>query len=546
LLAKLIDIHGDDSFKAKTYSSAAFAIDKLPVQLSSLPTDKIFALKGVGAAVGKKILEQMETGRLAQLDDYLIKTPAGILELLKIKGLGPKKINNVWKELGIESMGELLYACEENRLLLYKGFGEKTQKNIEDAIQFFMASKGSYLYSQIEQYTAAFTARMEKIFPGKKFLITGDFNRHIEVIHKLEWITDAAADDLNAFFKEEEYDIEITEQIVWARGPENVSVEFHIVSTDRLFNNLFKRNCSKEFFDNWQEKYGWDENADYNNEEEIFSQNKLAFIPPFLRENPAVISLAANNKLPDVIQQTDVRGIIHTHSDWSDGVNTIEQMAEGAIAKGLEYLVISDHSQSAFYAHGLYPDKIRAQHKLIDELNEKYKPFKIFKSIESDILNDGGLDYPDDVLASFDLVITSVHSNIKMIEEKAMTRLLRAISNPFTTILGHMTGRLLLSRNGYPVNYEKIIAACAENNVAIELNAHSRRLDMDWRQIPKALEQGVLISIDPDAHAVDAFNDIKYGVLVAQKGGLTAKKNLSSFTLTQFEAFLSTQREKRP
>ena len=183
---------------------------------------------------------------------------------------------------------------------------------------------------------------------------------------------------------------------------------------------------------------------------------------------------------------------------------------------------------------------------LIDELNQKYKPFKIFKSIESDILNDGSLDYPDDVLASFDLVITSVHSNLKMNEEKAMTRLLRAIANPFTTILGHMTGRLLLSRSGYPVNYEKIIAACADNNVAIELNAHSRRLDMDWRQIPKALEKGVLISIDPDAHAVDAFNDINYGVLVAQKGGLTAKQNLSSFTLTQFEAFLSKQREKRP
>ena len=220
-------------------------------------------------------------------------------------------------------------------------------------------------------------------------------------------------------------------------------------------------------------------------------------------------------------------------------------MAEGAIAKGLEYLVISDHSQSAYYAKGLYPDRIKAQHQLIDELNEKYKPFKIFKSIESDILNDGNLDYPDNVLATFDLVITSVHSNLKMTEEKAMPRLLKAISNPYTTILGHMTGRLLLSRNGYPVNHQKIIEACAEHNVVIELNAHSRRLDMDWRYIPKAIENGVLISIDPDAHAVDAFSDIRYGVLAAQKGGLTAKQNLSSFTLAEFEAFLEKQRLKR-
>jgi DNA polymerase (family 10) len=258
-----------------------------------------------------------------------------------------------------------------------------------------------------------------------------------------------------------------------------------------------------------------------------------------------MLERAATHSLPNVIEVKDIRGIIHTHSDWSDGGDTIQAMAEGAIARGLEYLVISDHSQSAFYAKGLYPDRIKAQHKLIDELNEKYKPFKIFKSIESDILNDGSLDYPDNVLATFDLVITSVHANLKMNQEKAMSRLLKAISNPYTTILGHMTGRLLLSRNGYPVDHLQIIEACAEHNVVIELNAHSRRLDMDWRNIPDAIDKGVLISIDPDAHAVDAFSDIKYGVLVAQKGGLTATQNLSSFTLDQFESFLETQKSKR-
>ncbi|HEX8460097.1 MAG TPA: helix-hairpin-helix domain-containing protein, partial [Segetibacter sp.] len=218
LLAKLIDIHGDDSFKAKSYSSAAFAIDKLPVQLTALSTEKIFALKGVGPAVGKKILEQIESGRLQILDEYILKTPPGVLELLKIKGLGPKKISTVWKELGIESMGELLYACEENRLLLYKGFGEKTQKNIEEAIQFFMDSKGSYLFSQVENFAAAFTARMVKNFVGKQFLITGDFNRHIEVIHKLEWVTDTSVDELQSFFAAGEYTVEVTDNIVLARG----------------------------------------------------------------------------------------------------------------------------------------------------------------------------------------------------------------------------------------------------------------------------------------------------------------------------------------
>jgi DNA polymerase (family 10) len=219
-----------------------------------------------------------------------------------------------------------------------------------------------------------------------------------------------------------------------------------------------------------------------------------------------------------------VRAIIHSHSNWSDGVNTIEEMANDLVKRGYEYLVITDHSKSAFYANGLTPERIREQHRYIDELNSKLNPpegsgqgFKIFKSIECDILNDGSLDYSNDILATFDLVITSVHSNLKMNEEKAMMRLLNAIKNPYTTILGHMTGRLLLSRNGYPVDHKKIVDACAENHVAIELNAHPRRLDIDWRWVDYALEKNVLISIDPDAHAINGFNDVKYGVLAGKR-----------------------------
>ncbi len=545
LLAKLIDIHGDDSFKAKSYSSAAYTIEKLPVQLSALPEEKIYAIKGVGQAPGKKIIEQIETGRLTNLDEYINKTPAGIFDLLKIKGLGPKKIAVIWKELGIESIGELLYACEENRLLLYKGFGAKTQQNIEEFIRFYLASQGSYLYRQIEEYAPAFTKKLQKHFPSNTFLITGDFNRHSEVIHKLEWVTDTALPVLEAFFREQEYEINVTETILSVRGTDNVALEFYYSTTDHLINELFIKNCSPEFFTAFTEKYGWNTAAHYSNEEQVFEQHDLQFIPPFLRETPQSLLWSASHALPDIIQQKSIRGIIHTHSNWSDGGDTIEAMAQGAIQQGFGYLVISDHSQSAYYAKGLYPDRIKAQHELIDELNEKYTPFKIFKSIESDILNDGSLDYPDNILAAFDLVITSVHSNLKMTEEKAMSRLLKAIANPYTTILGHMTGRLLLSRNGYPVNHKEIIDACAKHNVVIELNAHSRRLDMDWSHIPYAIEKGVLISIDPDAHAVDAFRDIKYGVLAAQKGGLTAEQNVSSFTLQQFEAFLAKQKEKR-
>jgi len=211
----------------------------------------------------------------------------------------------------------------------------------------------------------------------------------------------------------------------------------------------------------------------------------------------------------------------------------------------MEYLVISDHSKSAFYAQGLSIEKVKAQHQYIDELNQSLFPFKIFKSIESDILNDGSLDYPDEILAQFDLVIASIHSNLKMNEEKAMARLLKAIENPFSTILGHLTGRLLLSRPGYPVNFKTIIEACAQHHVAIELNAHPSRLDIDWRNIDYALEKNVLISIDPDSHHVDGLSDIEYGVLVAQKAMVTKNENLSSFTLQEFEEYLATTKQKK-
>jgi DNA polymerase (family 10) len=221
--------------------------------------------------------------------------------------------------------------------------------------------------------------------------------------------------------------------------------------------------------------------------------------------------------LATVIQPGDITSIIHSHSNWSDGVHTLEQMASHAKNQGLQYLVISDHSKTAFYANGLSEERIRAQHLQIDELNAKLAPFKIFKSIESDILNDGNLDYSTEVLASFDLVIASVHSNLKMTEEKAMMRLLKAIENPYTSILGHMTGRLLLSRNGYPVDHKRIIDTCAANNVVIEINAHPRRLDIDWRWIDYALEKNVLISIDPDAHSTDGYEDCRYGVDCAER-----------------------------
>lgn len=546
LLSKLMDIHGDNSFKAKSYSSAAFTIDKLPVELSTLPADKIFAQRGIGESTGKRILEQLETGRLALLDEYIQKTPAGILEMLHIKGLGPKKIATIWKELEIETLGELLYACNENRLMLYKGFGEKTQHNIRESIEFYFGSLGSYLYQQMESLAINATKKLSEHFPDYSFLPTGAFRKQDEIVEILQWVTTCPIDSITNFLVAQQFEISTkTDDYLIVKSKENVSLGFYCCSEKQLYQKLFDTSCSEAFLNAWKNRFNSNPEQYYQQEEAIFEAAGLPFIPPYLREYPAIIDKAIAKQLPRVIQESDIRGIIHSHSKWSDGSNTLEEMANAAIEKGLEYLVISDHSQSAFYASGLDIDRVYAQHQQIDELNSKLGNFRIYKSIESDILNDGNLDYPDEVLAEFDLVIASIHSNLKMQEDKAMMRLINAIENPYTSILGHMTGRLLLSRNGYPVDHAKIIDACAANDVVIELNAHPRRLDIDWRWIDKAVEKGVLISIDPDAHSIEGYDDCRFGVLVAQKAGLTKENNLSSFSKETFEAFLVQQHSKR-
>jgi len=529
LLGKLMDIHGENSFKTKSYSVAAYTLEKLPNPLRDLSPDKITSIKGIGDAIGKKIQEILQTGELRLLQQYIANTPPGVIEMLHIKGLGPKKIATIWKEMEIESVGELLYACQENRLLLFKGFGEKTQQNVREAIEFRLRHVGSHLYADIEAYALLLDAQLKKAFPAEQWALTGDFRRQLEVITKLQWITTATPETAQTFLTTNASD-------------EVVTIEF-IHSTPEDFTRiLFETSCSREFLQAWQENI---KGPRYSSEESLFENANLAFIPPFRREQRVTLEQAASSALVPVIETTDIRAIIHSHSKWSDGSNTLGEMAAACIEKGFEYLVISDHSKTAFYANGLKEDRLREQHAEIEALNRKLAPFVIFKSIESDILNDGALDYSNDILSTFDLVIASVHSNLKMSEEKAMGRLLHAIENPYTTILGHPTGRLLLSRPGYPVDHKKIIDACVANKVVIELNAHPRRLDMDWRWIGYAIDKGALISIDPDAHSITGYKDIRYGVLAAQKAGLTPQHNLSSFNLEKFKAYLAERKKSR-
>jgi DNA polymerase (family X) len=547
LLAKLQDIHGENSFKAKSYAAAAFAIEKLTTPLSEIPAEKIASIKGIGSSSAQKIIEILQTGQLKSLDEIILRTPPGVVEMLNIKGIGPKKIHTIWKEMEIESIGELLYACKENRLKLYKGFGEKTQQNIMGSIEFYLKSKGSFLYAQVASIAAATLEFFDKIFAGKKVAISGNYKRQLEIINELEFVIEEnetaiekALHHTEGFTLLEKYN-----GYLLFNSSAGIKIKIYSSGSDQFIHTLIETSSSEEFNDSLKRQYPELASQKAASEADYFSAAGLAMIASPLRETAFIIEKAKMNALPALIQPSDIRGIIHCHSNWSDGSNTIEEMALAAINRGLEYLVISDHSKSAFYAQGLQEERIREQHLYIDELNAKLYPFKIFKSIESDILNDGSLDYADKILASFDLVIASVHSNLKMSQEKAMMRLLRAIENPYTCILGHMTGRLLLSRPGYPVDHDAIIAACVANDVVIELNAHPNRLDIDWRYIQKAIEKNALISIDPDAHHTDGMDDTVYGVLIAQKGMVTKENNLSSYSLEALEKFIAARKQKK-
>ena len=540
-----MDIHGENAFKIKSYSNAAYTLDRLNDPLEAMSPAQIASIRGIGDALAQKIVDLLATKKLQILEDYIEKTPTGILEMLKIKGLGPKKIITIWKELGIESIGELLYACEENRLINYKGFGAKTQQSIQEALNYYLQNQGSFLYQQVQDIVAQIENALTLQFPKDQHQVSGHFKRQMETLDFLDIVTTTNNKAVSEWLEEKGFICDTTNDYLSCKGPDQFELRWHIVPESQFYIQDFSLACSPAFWLAWQAIPNFNAQEAFPSESAIFEQVQMPFIPAAQREDPYIIQQAKTKGLNPTIQTSDIKGIIHSHSNWSDGLHTIEQMAVAAKAQGLEYLVISDHSKSAFYANGLQEDRIRAQHQEIDALNKKLAPFVIFKSIESDILNHGSLDYPDEILASFDLVIASVHSNLKMTEEKAMMRLMNAIENPYTSILGHLTGRLLLSRKGYPINHEAIIKACAANDVVIELNAHPRRLDMDWRYIHQAMQEDVLISINPDAHAIDGFEDCAYGVLVAQKAGLSAAQNLSSFSLAEMMEFISYQQAKR-
>jgi DNA polymerase (family 10) len=308
-----------------------------------------------------------------------------------------------------------------------------------------------------------------------------------------------------------------------------LKINFIYCKPDEFYYKLIEHTSTTEHLT--QINFSQLDSKNFYSEEEIYDSLNLQYIDPELREGLYEVKLAQQHKIPELIKLDDLKGILHNHTTYSDGVHTLSEMANYCKQLGYEYLGICDHSKSAFYAQGLSIEKVIEQQNEINKLNTAFSDFKILKGIESDILNDGSLDYPDEILTTFDFIVASIHSNLNMPEDKATERLIKAIENPFTSILGHPTGRLLLARAGYPINHKKVIDACAANKVSIELNAHPYRLDIDWRWIPYCIEKGVKISINPDAHHKEGFHDMYYGVCAARKGFLDKNNCLNALSL---------------
>lgn len=525
-LASLMELHEENPFKIRSYENAYLALRKLDEPLLDQDREAWLQIKGIGAAIMDKLEEIKHSGSFALLEEFRDKTPVGIRQILRIKGLGPKKVKTIWNELKVESPGELLYACYENRLVELKGFGDKLQKEVIQSIEYFNSQQNLFLFAQLEGEANILIQQLHSLNPNVQFEITGSLRRAMPTLSCIELLTNTNDFQLpeKLLNKEENY--------IW-----NELIPVTIYKTDSSHwaqEQLRITGGSANFLKKYELLLN---NTQAAEEAGLFENSQLPYVSPECRD------LEDFNAFDDnlLISEVDIKGVIHNHSNYSDGIYSIEQMAAECIRLGYSYFVISDHSKSAFYANGLQEERLIKQWNEIDVLNEKLHPFKIYKSIESDILSDGSLDYSDEILKKFDLVIASVHSNLKMDEEKAMNRLIKAIENPFTRILGHPTGRLLLSRKGYPLRFKELIDSCIANEVVMELNANPLRLDMDWTWIPYAMEKGLKISINPDAHNLKGIRDIRYGVLAARKGGLTKNNCLNTKSIAEFDLWIQTK-----
>ena len=563
-MGTLLEINGENPFRCRAYHNAALALRGLPPDLSEMLADGSLAeVPGIGETMLAKISRLATTGQLAAYDELRHKTPPGLVALLRVPGLGPKKIKALHEDLKIESLADLRAAAEADKIAVLKGFGEKTQAKILEGIDFIESVGDRVLQSTARRLAVPLLEAIRADPNVIRAEVCGSLRRRKETIGDLDILFSARepALVLDAFVKRPEV------AKVLAHGPTKASVRLaggvqcdvrgvedaqfpfaiHYFTGSKEHNiAIRKRALTLGYSLNEYSLSSAGGPLACKTEADLFAALGLAEIPPELREDHGEIEAAERGKLPKLIELDDLKGTFHCHSDWSDGGATLAEMADAARAAGLTYLGIADHSQSARYAGGLTEERVRQQWKEIDALNRTYDgKFHLFKGTECDILPDGSLDYPDELLDGFDYVVASVHTNFGMPREEMTRRIVRAVENPRVTMLGHPSGRLLLAREAYAVDLDAVIDAAARSGTMIEINANPHRLDLDSEHCRRARERGVSIAINPDAHSTGGLGDLDYGIGVARRAWLEPSDVFNTAPRKSVARSLEERREKR-
>jgi len=562
------ELKGENVFKVRAFEQAARTIESHMKQIKTLfAQNELSTIKGVGKSIALVIKELIQEGISSELEDLRKAIPEGLMKILSIEGMGPKKAKLVWQKLEITTVGELEYACKENRLSTLEGFGQKSQEKILKSIEFKKIHRGQHLFSEAWLIAEQIKEQLEQNKLFDIVTIAGSLRRGKEVVKDADIIViprntiniDKIINLLTSLVSSTEASGELI-----SAGKTKVSIrkaglqiDFRIIQkpsyacalqhfTGSKEHNTLLRSRAKTL-DYKMNEYGLfkGDNAFYpDDEQEVYKFLNLPWIPPELREAAGEIEAADLGKLPPLLKRSQIKGMIHVHSNYSDGLYSIEELALECQKRSYSYLCLSDHSRSAYYAHGLSIERLNTQLAEIKTLNKKLAPFHIFSGIESDILADGSLDYPDDVLQKLDFVIGAIHSNFNMTQEKATERLIRAVKNPYLTILAHPSGRLLLSRKGYSYLEEEILTAMVSHNVVMEHNCNPHRLDPGWQVLKKAAQKRILISINCDAHDIEGFEHMALGNIMARKAWLGPEQILNSKSIEEIDEFFR-ERKKR-
>lgn len=552
----LLALKGENDFRCRAYHHASRAIEQYEGDfVGKVQRGELGHIPGIGETLTAKIKEIVETGKLEFLDNLKAELPAGLLEMLKIGGLGPKKIAVLYQTLKISSVAELKKACEAGTIASLKGFGEKTQAKILEGIAFLDKVGHRFLINAAEELGLKLLELVRSVQGVQRSELCGSLRRRKETVADLDILVSATNVDavMDVFTQSPDVDQvlvrgETKSSVVLKQG---IQADLRVVADTSFAFALHYFTGSKEHNIAMRQRAidhglrlneyaleGGKKKLAAHTEEELFAHLGLQYIHPELRENTGEIAAAAEKKLPTLIEVSDLVGTFHCHTTASDGAHTLEEMAQAAKKLGLKYLGIGDHSQSLNVARGLTPERVKKQWKEIDALNEKLTGFQVLKGTECDILPDGELDFEDKLLAEFDYVVASVHTHFTQTREQMTERILKAIRNPHVDILGHATGRLLLRRDGYALDLDAIMKAAAETGTIIEINAHPARLDLDWLHVKQAKALGVKFAINPDAHSTEEIALLRFGVDVARRGWLTKADVINTRSWAQAKKLL--------